>query len=160
MEYLIFAAIRLTLNYLNLIKWKDEKDNIHNFYLALRTSDKWQAIGTLLKKSMDLDLDEIKNKHTGNHGLCWCSLMENWLCKKGSPTYPANWGGLYKLLKDSGVPITTLRLLKKAVIGALRPSHSDVQETSAPNTCKILVVVVVVVVAIVVVVVVGMPRSS
>ena len=139
MESLINAAIPLTLDSLNSIKWNDEKENIHNFDLAILTSDRWQAIGKLLKKNMDLDLEKIKDKHEGNCELCWSSIMENWLFKQGSPTYPANWDGLYNLLKDSGVHITILRLLKTAVIRAVHPSPSPPDVETAPAPRKICV---------------------
>lgn len=87
-----------------------------------------------LKKSMK-ELDKIKQEHDGINELCWCNLMENWMLDNDSSSYPCTWLGLYNLLKDSEIPISTLTRLKKAVTHAIftpSPDSSFAQTSELP----------------------------
>lgn len=118
MSVYMFIGIPLTIHALNLIKYEDEEHKIHNFHLCTRTCPKWQLIGMTMKKSMK-ELEEIKNEYDGLNELCWLHLMENWILEDNkSSRYSCTWEGLYNLLKDSQIPKSTLKRLKKAVTHA------------------------------------------
>lgn len=69
-------------------------------------------------------LDAIKRERDVDE-LCWWNVMEEWLVSGGSASYPATWEGLYRLLQDSEVPISTLASFKKAVIQqVIQPGHA------------------------------------
>ncbi len=122
-----FVAIPLSLNALNLIKWKDGEER--NFHLVTRASRKWKRIGILLGYSM-AELKTIECQEGGNDEICWFFLMEKWLLAGGSPSYPVNWEGLYKLLVDVE-EFGTANLLKTAVTHAIPlPPPSGTTEQS------------------------------
>lgn len=106
-----------------------------------RASEKWRSIGLKLGYT-EAELNEIKCNESENDELCWFHIMEKWLyAEQPSPSYPASWQGLYKLLKDSKVVDSTLNLLRRAVINAI-PHPSTKHEQKSINEPSKLVFLV------------------
>ena len=125
MKFLIFLlAIGLSFDALNLIKWRDVKGEHHNFHLVTRASKYWKRIGLRLGYST-ADLKTIEDDQGGNDQLCWCYLMEKWLCSnqqaQKTPSYPVSWKGLHSMLIDAEAS-DVAKCLRVAVTRAI-PFH-------------------------------------
>ena len=89
-----------------MIKWKDERGESKEFRLKSSIIHKWREVGDLVRVpwqnlevwARDKDADERCD-----------AVLSHWLVNPPSE-YPATWEGLYKLLKDSQLPVVATEL--------------------------------------------------
>ncbi len=94
LHFCMVIRIGVSLKSLNLIKVNGEK-----FRLINMVSSRWESFGAQLDIHYN-QLEAWRQECLGNAARCWNKVMGHWLAEGGTPNYPANWEGLYVLLKD------------------------------------------------------------
>ncbi len=110
-------ALPLSLNSLNLIKWRDSEGHEQIFRLGEMVSSKWRDLGLRLSiEPATLDIWDIQYRKDASR--CWGKVMGELIASGGKGDYPSTWEGVYQLLEDikcGGVA----RDLKEAVTHAI-----------------------------------------
>ena len=92
-------ALPLSLNTLNLIKWRDREGHEQIFRLGEKVSSKWRDLGLRLSiKPAILDGWDIQYRKDAS--ICWDMVMGKFIARGGTRGYLPTWEGVYQLLKD------------------------------------------------------------
>ena len=112
-----FAGISVSMNSLNLIKWKDEHGDRQTYHLVKKVSSKWIEFGLALGLENN-ELEAWEADLRGQTERCWRKVMQHWL-DGGTNDYPSTWEGLYEMLTDQGYA-EVAKGLKTAVENSFR----------------------------------------
>ncbi len=92
-------ALPLSLNTLDLIKWRDREGREQTFRLEGKISTRWHRIGLRLSIESDT-LDGWENQYQRDASRCWGKVMGEFITRGGKGDYPSMWEGVYQLLED------------------------------------------------------------
>ncbi len=92
-------ALPLSLNTLNLIKWRDREGREQTFRLGVKVSSRWRDLGLRLSIEPAI-LNGWEDQHQRDASICWGKVMGKFITSGGTGDYPSTWEGVYQLLKD------------------------------------------------------------
>ena len=110
----MLAGVPLSLQYLSLLKWKDECGKEQRLRLVEKVSCKWLEFGLAVRVDMNC-LKSWERQYREDANRCWLEVMGHWLNAGGTDNYPTTWEGLCKLLTDMDYG-TVSSLLKEALL--------------------------------------------
>ena len=96
---ILHSVNHLTVSYLALIKWKDDKGNSHRFRLIDEICMYWRDMGMYLGIPVSM-LDVFREKTLNNPIECCQQVISYWLESDRTLRYPKKWDGVYELLTD------------------------------------------------------------
>ena len=110
---IFFIAPDFSLKNLTLLEWINSNGQPQELRLRDELSDRWVEVGDLLGLSSSR-LGGIKEQNQGNAEMCCREVLLDWL-KMDKCSYPVNWAGMLRLLKNvklSALAVTLQRALK------------------------------------------------
>ena len=103
--------IPLSVKSLEMIKWRDKQGHEQEFRLADQVAHKWKYFGMNLDQNeKELHLLYVQNQNDPCKS--FLSIMEQWLSKGGTRSYPATWNVLVDLLTDVDLPDVAYLLMR------------------------------------------------
>ena len=90
--------MRLTINELSLLKWRDGDKIKQDFNLFNKISDQWLEAGLRVGVSFKELNNEYRLMYNDNKNRCR-KVLAHWI-NNGSTEYPLSWEGLCQLLCD------------------------------------------------------------